>query len=87
MNPLMLSKQVKSAVDKLVFTLKRKKFFSSTENLKKYHYDIINDMSQSHEDRNTDRKKKPNQQMNYSLRKKEGFSTINLTGYFNLIEF
>jgi hypothetical protein len=60
-NPLMLSRKVKLAVSKMIMSLKRKQFFSSSDNLKYYHYDVINDLGGYHEERRWEGRKRVGQ--------------------------
>ncbi len=49
-NPLNVTRRVKSVAQKMISALRRKQLFSSAENLKPFHYNIINDLASNSEE-------------------------------------
>ena len=77
-NPMKLSRKVKSAVNKMIMALKRKQFFTSFDNLKYYHYDVINDLGGCHEERRWEGRRKAGQSSEawFDIIRREGRSAF-----------
>lgn len=62
--------------ESFIVTLKKKQFFASVDNLKKYHHDIIYDLSDFHEERAQEMKYRTKKKIRTSWLQKKGLLMI-----------
>ncbi len=74
--------------DTLIISLKRKQFFASTDNLKKYHHDILKDLTDFHDEKAQEAKHLTKKKLRPSWLEKKGFIVgHNLLGIIIIILF